>query len=319
MKCYLKHVGSFLISLLLVLFSSCQALKNEVWFNADESGRMEITFDIGALVEGFSEKIQELNTLDSTGNESKQPAELEQEEITHADPMSDPISPPIIETQMPDKKKSSIQKFFDRLQDSKAASVDTSVLCSTLFPDSIKLKLERPYLLRKVGFHVKFREDSAIALLRMGIDFIHLSQIDEILSEIEKAEQLETGVINTESSMKESFILGNQIQFKPEEGLLIIPAEDMLKKMNMTEKEVDDFALMKPEELESFKKIFGLGTIETIYHLPGKVKSVEGVKHYKKDDYTVVFQYDMFDFLMGKKIPEHKIHFQASKKKKKRA
>ena len=319
-----------IFSLGLLAMVSCGSYKTEMWFNADGSGKTELSFDLGAMIKEMksafdgigkemmkdsllaentmqTDSFQNL-TIDTMVNEAppalKEGGGNEVQDTQWMEGM--PGQNQGIGSVFPAKKKSSPEVFMSSLDQGK---VDTMVNFYSIIPDSIKNKLANPKLLKQVELEMHLDSANETGLIAFRYHYKDLKEAIEIGKLMETTEVLETGNADSYQQFQRNFSFLSSIDYNVKAGTLVSAEEDLFKSGMVSEKMLEG---VDPENEFAFKlflEIMGMDKTEITLHLPRKIKEVKGIEYMQVDDNTVKLIFDMAAIIKSKKVPGYEIRF----------
>ncbi len=141
----MKYIHNLLYLLaLVVVFSSCGDINEEMWLNADGSGKLEYSVDLSSSL-----------------------------------PMLQMMSQGIDSTQTGEGGKEMMDDFFATMG---REDVDSTSTFYEMAPDSIKETVEGIEKLKKVSMNMKASAEDEIAIIKLIIDFDNFEEIDELMA-----------------------------------------------------------------------------------------------------------------------------------------
>ena len=307
------------LSILLVgiLLTSCGTFTEEVWINADGSGRYSMDYDA-------SESLAMLEMLGEMGGDDDEKTGENEEEIVEEELQPDP--------------EDVMKEAFTR------EKFDTTFNLMSVMPDSVKQIISSKKELRKTftdrgqsisdqgldslqnafdllgNLDFAMRMDKAEKILGFGmtINFDEVATIAntfESMSTLKSLEGGEGGAQAQAGGMADK--MGNRSTFEMVgKNKLIVRQAPAAKMDELLGAAGDSADGMETEQMEGMLEMMGLGSYEVKVHVPGIIKSVEGASYVKENDNTVIFTVDYLSAMRGGDLMEAEITFKPKKKMK---
>lgn len=303
-----QRLTGFALSVLaLLLFSACGTITEEVWINADGSGRYEMRYDA-------DEMLAMLDMMKAM-EEMEQAEEVDDEVPAVEDPQDE------------------MMKMFD------GERIDTVLKLSTVLPDSVREVVNDRRAMRQAmeaegrtvteatldsvqnavasleQLAMMFKMDKAAEQLDFGmrVDFGDASEIAETFGALSALQAL-GGAASGPAGAGMGSQMDNQTSFSLQGSTLRMKQavggsmEQIIESMEGSEMEMDE------EQLEQTLEMMGLSAHDIIIHVPGKIKRVDGAAHTLVDDNTVRLTIDYLGMLKGNPPMEVDIQFKRKKK-----
>ena len=221
----MKYVHNILYLLALVLiFSSCGDISEEMWINADGSGKLEYSVDLSSAL-----------------------------------PMLQMMSQGVDSTQAGEGGKEMMDNFFETMG---REDVDSTATFYSMAPDSIKESVEGIEKLKKVSLNMKANKDDESAIIKMIIDFKDFNEIDELITHVKAPDFPTGGIIYGYDGVKEAFKTGRgrvvmraKATFEEVQGRECIIVTEIPYQVNKAD------MIKKTADLVNEKKIEGISTI----------------------------------------------------------
>ncbi len=305
----LRPLSGFALSalLLLLLLSSCGTSTEEVWLNADGSGRYEMNYDASEM----------FGMLAMMGIEDKEPT---QEEL---DPNA-PFDPKLaLQQALAQGQLDTVMNFYDILPDSARLLVtDRATLRAKL--ESNGRVVDEPYLdtvqqlmQSLLNFNLVAEVDKAAEKLIMGFRinfekphdirgiFQSLAALKALTPDEEATGGTGGGMDDKMSHATDYTLQGNTLMIRQAANPAL---DELIESMRSSEADMDE------DQLQQMLKMLGLDKHEVIVHLPGKVKNVEGANYRTLDENTVAFDLDYKELVREGKPFSANVKFKPKRK-----
>ncbi len=300
------------ILLLGMLFTSCGTFTEEVWINADGSGRYAMDYDA-------SESLAMLEMLGDMGGDEKDNPTDESVETTE-DPeevMKKALSREKFDTSfnlmsvMPD----SVKQIISSKKELRKTFTDRGKSISDQGLDSLQNAFD---LLGNLDFAMRMDKAESILGFGMTINFDEVASIANTfksMTSLKSLEGEEGGAQAQAGGMADK--MGNRSTFEMVgKNKLIVRQAPAAKMDELLGAAGDSSEDMDAEQMEGMLEMMGLGSYEVKVHVPGIIKSVEGATYVKENDNTVVFTVDYLNAMKGGDLMEAEITFKPKKKMK---
>jgi len=290
----MKHLTSlFSISLFTLIsllgLTSCGDIVSDLKINADGSGTLETSFDVGELMsmaKGFG----------GMGTDSTSFTD---------DTMPEPVMV------MPDTAKDPMKLLIEKVTDpSYDRDFDTLMSILSIMPDSIKAKQTNLDLAKKLS--VRLTSPAKSANLKIGIvaNFDSPQQLKEMMQYMESLEEKpgvmpDAGPIGFQSKsflVFEADMKAGTIKVAP------IDYGSVSAEFGMSQDTTGGSDAMGMMEM-----MFGNSKIKTIIHVPGEVTSCTNPDAILTKDNKVLLEYDFMNVINKGSIDGFTIHFQPRK------
>lgn len=256
----------------LLLLASCADYNNDIYINEDGSGKVSMSYDASEMM-GMIEMMKSIegmeeNDSDSNDNDQEEPSMGDGEDV-------------IDEDSKEDSKDDLIGGFMSSMTSADGPSLemdmDTTINFYNEMPDSIKNKLSKPELLKKVNFSILSNKAQGKMVMGMDLSYDSMEELGEMYSEMSKLNDGDDDMGKTLDSFKD-LIRNYEADFK--KGVITLPEQDfkggmadmMGAGMNMSEGELGE------EEKGMMDMMIGDAGVVTKLHLPGKVISCDDPK-----------------------------------------
>ncbi|HZV69092.1 MAG TPA: hypothetical protein VFG10_06090 [Saprospiraceae bacterium] len=290
----MKHLSSLCSISILTLISlfcltSCGDIISDLKINADGSGSLETSFDLGDLMsmaKGFGGMGTDSTSF--TDDTMPEPA------IAMPDTAKDPMT-------------LLIEKITDPAYD---RDVDTLMSISSIMPDSVKAKQTNPDLAKKLFLRLTSPANSANLKVGIVANFDSPQQLKEMMQIMENLEE-------KPGMMPDAGPMGFQTK-----SFLVFEAD--MKTGNIKVAPVDYGAVSAEMGMSQdstggsdaqgmMEMMFGNSKIKTIIHVPGEVISCSNPDAILTKDNKVLLEYDFMDVINKGSIDGFTIHFQPGK------
>ncbi len=275
----------------LLSLTSCGDIQQDLMLNADGSGTLETSIDMGemmSMINGFSD----ISPEDVTVSEDTEIKEVEPaEEPSSGDPM---------------------EELMDRITDPEyPKEFDTLFSFVSIMPDSVKEKQERMDLMERMSMRIKSPANSADLTMGIIMKFDNAKQLNEMIQHLNTMDTGSSSIMGNAGPnpiQTESFL---SFEADMEKGWIRFDEADWSKMSN--EFGMSSDSLMSGEDMGMMEMMFGGSKIRTIVHVPGDVKSCTNKDAILTKDDKVIIEYSFMDVLKKKKIDGYTIHFKPRK------
>lgn len=293
----------FFTALFLFSLTSCGDLEQNLVINADGSGTLETSIDLGemmSMMEGLGDMGDMINE-DVTISGDTEAEQIITDSLFHEDS----------DMQEMDEAKDPMDALMEKITDPDFdQDYDTLIAFTSIMPDSVREKETRPDLLENV--HLRMRSPASSSSLVMGIvinydDPGHLQEIVNHLGTIEGGSQSmmpgDGGGLSPESflvyeaDLKDGWIRFDSIDYSSFAG----------------EMGLEEEAGEESEDLAMLEMMFGNSKIKSVIHVPGEVTSCTHVDAILTKDNKVIIEHDFIDMIKGGKMPGYTIYFTPKK------
>ncbi len=324
------------------LFVAFFTYHNEIWFNADGSGRYMIRLDIGELIHGMEsamtdlgESWAEMDSWDgedeegtdndwwsgSDGGEIASPWVEEGDDMPAGEDWYDGEDGFAGEEhdwkeetwEMPDTNAWEAQSDWEAQQSKSWLDdffeefkgrnpVDTTLVFYDVTPDTIKAKIADVAYLKKTSSRIYADSSTKEAFMEIYMDFAAWDEMPLILGALGQATDQD---LNEIPGME-----GLDIVFDATTKSLSVPSKEYRDPFGLDESggSLDDEEVY--QNIKMMLEMFGMSELSMTYHLPGMVEHVEGeVGHEVVSDDTVKITIDMLQCIRNGMTPGYKITF----------
>jgi|WetSurMetagenome_2_1015567.scaffolds.fasta_scaffold267447_1 hypothetical protein len=275
----------------MMLLSSCGDIQQELFLNADGSGKLEASFDLGemmSMMKGFDN----MGTPDDTLSDDDMPEDTAT------------VTPP-------EKPKDPMQLLMDKVTDPNyPLEFDTLMSFGQIMPDSVMAKENRMDLVKKISLHMKSPANSSDLTMGIVINYDNRAQLQDIINHLDTLSGTEnvmpggvSGGIHKgtftmyDANLKEGWIKMDSLDysaFSSEMGM----AGD---------------STTGSEDMGMMQMMFGSSKVRTIVHVPGEVVSCSNKDAVITKDERVIIEYDLLDVIKKGKVEGYTIKFKPKK------
>lgn len=294
----MKSSTNCLYMIAITLFSllgltSCGDIEQNLKINADGSGVLETSLDIGEMM-SMAKGMGEMNDLNS-------------EDVTiSADEPKDTST-------IAEEPKDPMQMLIDKVTDpAYNRDFDTLISFISIMPDSVKQKQQRMDLVEKLSIHLKSPASSSSLIMGIVMTYDNRAQLNELIQYLKTMDDSPTsGMMSTMGGgglQSETFLSYDADLAK---GWIRVDSVDysgMAGEMGMSSD-----SLMSSEDMGMLEMMFGNSKLRTIIHVPGEVTSCTNKDAILTKDDKVIVEYDFIDILKKGKAPGYTINFKPKK------
>ncbi len=288
----MKQIHPYLIYLVALCFpaiflTSCGDIQQELYLNADGSGKLEASFGLGemmSMMKGFDEM---------SGKEDTVPdAEADEIDTTQADaPAKDPM-----------------QKIIDRVTDpAYAVDFDTLINLYDIMPDSIKKKENRPELVKRSALRLQSPAKSSELTIGIVLTFANQNQLKDIINHLDTIDGKELAMGGSTGGFpKESF---TPFEADMKAGWIRVDSSDYRGFAGEMSTGMPEDSTSSSEDMGMMQMMFGNSKIKSIIHVPGEVLSCTNKDALITKDNKVIIEHDFMDAFKQGKLPGYTIRF----------
>lgn len=290
----LNSILTYLFSLLTIafLFTSCGDIQQDLYLNADGSGKQEASFDLGemmSMMKGFGD----MGMPDDSTSDDMMPVDTGY-------------------TIPPDTaKKDAMQLLIERVTDpAYDHDFDTIINLMDAMPDSLKHKENRPDLLNKIAMHLKSPANSAELVVGLVISYDSYQQLQDVMNHLDtldKSNEMVPGSIAGGISKKSFMVYDADLKA----GWIKIDSTDYSQFGSEFGMSTD--SLLGGEDTSMLEMMFGSSKIRSVIHVPGEVTSCTNKDAIITKDDKVIIEYDFLDAFKKGKLPGYTIYFKPKK------
>ena len=276
--------------------SSCGDIEQNLVINADGSGKLETTFDVG-------EMMSMAKGLGDMGN-------LTNEDVTISN--GQPQQPDTTSVKPPEEPKDPMQMIIEKVTDpAYAHDFDTLMNFVDIMPDSVKQKQKNLDLLKNINIRLQSPANSASLKMGLVMNFKNKNQLHEMIQYLETFEDSSTTEImpGMGGGMQSETFLVFDVDMKA--GWIKVDSVDY-SAMGM-ELGMGSDSLMGSEEAGMMEMMFGNSKIKSSIQVPGEVTSCTNKDAILTKDNRVLLEYGFMDVIKKGKIPGYTIYFTPKK------
>ena len=277
--------------LTMTLLSSCGDIEQNLVLNANGSGTLETSFDIGEVM-GMMKGMGEMGDLQN-----------DDVTISASEPLDSTLSTP----------KDPMELIIEKVTDpSYSRDFDTLISFISIMPDSVKQKETRMDLVSKINLRMRSPANSSSLIMGVVMNFDNKAQLDEMVKYIETMD-------NASSSGMLPAMGGGGMQ---SETFLVFDADmkagwirvDTIDYSGMApEMGMSGDSLMSSEDMGMMEMMFGNSKIKSVIHVPGEVISCSNKDAILTKDNKVIIEYSFMEALKKGKVPGYTINFTPKK------
>ncbi len=309
--------------LLVVLLSSCGTFTEEVWINADGSGRYAMDYDA-------SESLAMLEMMGGMDIGGEEEDEVDYEEDEAGD---DAI---VVEEEISDDPEDVLKDAF-----TKREKFDTAFNLMSIMPDSLRRIVTDKKSLRKAfsdrgetisdagldsiqnaidlmdELDVAMRMDKSEGVLGFGmsLNFDNISKVAETFESMSSVRTLNDSDQSQAQAGGMADKMNNRTSFEMVgKNKLIVRQAPTSKIDELLGSSGGSADGLESDQIEGMLDMMGLGSYKVRVHVPGIVKSVSGGDYVIENDNTVVFTIDYMGPMKGAELMEAEINFKPKKK-----
>jgi len=281
------------VGLMIIGLSSCGDIEQNLVVNADGSGSLETTFDVGEMMS----MVKGMGDMGSLTNEDVTISNGQQADTTAIEP---------------EEVKDPMQTIIDKVTDpAYALDFDTMMSFVDIMPDSIREKQKNLDLLRKINIRLQSPANSASLKMGLVMNFANTAQLNEMIQYLETFDDSTSTEIvpGMGGGMQSETFLVFDADLKA--GWIKIDSVDysaMGLEMGMS-----GDSTMTSEEMGMMEMMFGNSKIKSSIKVPGEVTSCTNKDAILTKDNRVLLEYSFLDVIKKGKIPGYTIYFTPKK------
>lgn len=295
---YMKQKRSILFPAMVVLsgllgLTSCGDLEQNLKINADGSGSLETSIDVGEMMS----MTKSMGDMESLNNEDVT--------ISQGEPQDSASMPG-------EEPKDPMQSLIDKVTDvNYPLDFDTLIPLSTIMPDSVKAKVQKPELMEKIAVTLKSPAKSSSLVMGVRLNFESKKQLDELAAFLKSMDENPAGMVSPlggSGMQSESFL---SFDADLQKGVIRIDTADysgLAQEMGMSSD-----SLMTSEDLNMIQMMFGNSNIKSVVQVPGDLVSCSNPDAILTRDNKVILEYSFMDVIKKGYIPGYTIHFTPKK------
>jgi hypothetical protein len=293
----MKQALSFLSYLVftvlgMTFLSSCGDIQQELFLNADGSGKLEASFELGemmSMMKGFDD----MGVPDDTLSDDNVPEDTST--LT-----------------MPEEPKDPMQLLMDKVTDPNyPLEFDTLMSLASIMPDSVIAKENRMDLVKKMSVHMQSPANSADLTVGIVINFDNRAQLQEIINHMDTLKGTEN--VMPGGGVSGGFSKGTFTMFDAnlKDGWIKFDSIDYSSFSSEFGMASDSTA--GSEDMGMMEMMFGSSKVRTIVHVPGEVISCTNKDAVITKDERVIIEYDFLDVIKKGKVEGFVIKFKPKK------
>lgn len=282
--------------LTMTLLSSCGDIEQNLVLNANGSGTLETSFDVGEMM-GMMKGMGEMG-------------DLQNDDVTISS--GEPADSTLTVTEEP---KDPMELIIEKVTDpAYSRDFDTLISFISIMPDSVKQKETRMDLVSKINLRMRSPANSTSLIMGVVMNFDNKAQLDELVKYIETMDNSSsTGMLPGMggSGMQSETFLVFDADMKA--GWIRVDSIDysgMAPEMGMSG---DSMNMMSSEDMGMMEMMFGNSKIKSVIHVPGEVISCSNKDAILTKDNKVIIEYSFMEALKKGKVPGYTINFTPKK------
>lgn len=237
---------TLLLLSIIAFFSSCSDFENNIYINADGSGKVNMKYDASEMV-AMAEMMKGMEE----GGEEEEIMEEENNEGDLNSMLSDLGNP-------------------GNLKD-----MDSTFTFYEVMPDSLKKSITNPDLLKNVSMTINTSRSEMTAVMGMEMKYKNLNELEQTFEMLKQMGDNKEEEKNQMESFKE---LIRDYEADLEQGIVVLPEQDFSGDFGEGTGSQDmDFDNMSEEETGMMNMMLGESGYVTTIHLPGDVTSCDDV------------------------------------------
>jgi len=280
--------------LAMTLLSSCGDIEQNLVLNANGSGTLETSFDVGemmSMMKGMGEM-----------------GDLQNDDVTISS--GEPADSTLTVTEEP---KDPMELIIEKVTDpAYSRDFDTLISFISIMPDSVKRKETRMDLVSKINLRMRSPANSTSLIMGVVMNFDNKAQLDELVKYIETMDNSSsTGMLpgmGGGGMQSETFLV---FDADMRAGWIRVDSTDysgMAPEMGMS-----GDSLMSSEDMGMMEMMFGNSKIKSVIHVPGEVISCSNKDAILTKDNKVIIEYSFMEALKKGKVPGYTINFTPKK------
>lgn len=293
-----KPVSGMLSAISFFCLMSCGDLQQNLIINADGSGTLETSIDMGemmAMMQGMGDMGELINEdITVSGDTEIEAIEIDTTAIE-----------PEIEEEPQDPMREIMERITNPAYD---RDFDTLMVFNSMIPDSVQEKNTRPDLLEKISLRMRSPANSASLNVGIVINFDNKDHLNEIVNYLGSLDEESSsgmlagaggGSLAPESflifdaDLKGGWIRFDSIDYRSFTGDMGMPGD--------TSDTAEDTAMLE--------MMFGNSKIKSVIHVPGDVTSCTNSDAILTKDNKVIVEYGFMDVVRKGKVPGYTIYF----------
>ncbi len=282
----MKKLTFLLLGVVMMTFTSCIDIVEEMFLKKDGSGEYKLTMDMSAMMKEGAMK----GMMEGMFNE-----------LGVDEPKENPAGDNIVD---PKRKKEETQPDKPK----RPMEMDSIMYLKDL-PDSSKQRLDRPEFYDKVKIHIKASEKKEMMKMTYILDFDNMADIDyfyQNLDKFTKESEPKEAQENPLGGMGGMGGMGGGMPGMLPKGMNLfkLAGKKLTRNKDTSTEKMD----MESQDMALMKMMFAGAKYTTIYHFPSKVKktTIDGAKVEKR---TVTVESSVMDMMEGKAAMDGYIKF----------
>jgi hypothetical protein len=290
-----------LAAILLTGLTSCGDIEQNLKLNADGSGTLETSFDIGEMM-GMVKGMGDMGEM-IEGEDEDEEGDINLSESQPAD--SSLAMPQVVKDPMELLMEKITDPAYDR-------DFDSLISFVSLMPDSVKQKEKRMDLVNKINLRLRSPAKSSSLIMGVVMNFDNKDQLDELVEYMEGMDnnsatgmmpsvggggmQAETFLV-FDADMKAGWIRFDSVDYSalaPEMGM-------------------SSDSLMSSEDMGMMEMMFGSTKLKSVIEVPGEVISCTNKDAILTKDNKVIVEYGFMEIVKKGKMPGYTIYFTPKK------
>jgi len=290
-----------------IFLAGCGDIQQDLILNANGSGTLETTFDLGEMMSMIG-SLKDAVPTDEPEPEPA-PADKKKDKSKASDSKKDKGKTAEAAPEEPegDLMDNLIEKVTDPAY---AQAFDTLIPIASIMPDSVREKDTRPDLVDRIQLRIQSPANSASMAFGVRMQFDSPAQLREIVSHLEQLDSNSSGVMPSGGSQmpSESFLV-----FDADMKAGWIRFEDVDYSEASGEFGMSGDSTMTAEDLGMMEMMFGSTKIKTVIHVPGEVISCTEPTAVLTKDNKVIVEHGMMEVLREKVLKGYQVTFKPKK------
>ncbi len=280
--------------LTMTVLSSCGDIEQNLVLNANGSGTLETSFDVGEMM-GMMKGMGELG-------------DLQNDDVTISS--GEPTDSTARAAEAPkDPMQLIIEKVTDPVYN---RDFDTLISFISIMPDSVKQKETRMDLVSKINLRMRSPANSSSLVMGVVMNFDNKAQLDEMVKYIETMDNASSAgmlpAMGGGGMQSETFLVFDADMKAGWIRVDTIDYSGMAPEMGMS-----GDSLMSSEDMGMMEMMFGNSKIKSVIHVPGEVISCSNKDAILTKDNKVIIEYSLMEALRKGKVPGYTINFTPKK------
>lgn len=280
--------------LTMTVLTSCGDIEQHLILNANGSGTLETSFDIGEMM-GMMKGMGEMGDLQN-----------DDVTLSTGEPSDTTVS-------APEAPKDPMELLIEKVTDpAYNRDFDTLISFISIMPDSVKQKETRMDLVGKINLRMRSPASSSSLIMGVVMNFDNKAQLDELVKYIETMDNTSSSgmlpAMGDGGMQSETFMV---FDADMKAGWITVDTTDysgMAPEMGMS-----GDSLMSSENMGMMEMMFGNSKIKSVIHVPGEVISCSNKDAILTKDNKVIIEYSFMEALKKGKVPGYTINFTPKK------